>query len=405
MNNLQKWQSLTSNLMSPQTCIDFVWYGTVGIFLNRKVWMGDFDCALFPNLYIVNVGLAGIGKTLGVVRGRKLILSIDDLEARPVVGKNGIRYQPKLIKTAADSTNFSALMEEMSKATRAGKRPHNNKMLPYPFTPFAIVEDELSALFREKEGSQISKAMLKLYDCENYEYYTRMHGMETVFNPCVSMLASTTPSFLQWAHDTGIFSDGFSSRTIWIFEGRSRFETPRIDTLTAEQLELQEQLKKRLRKIYSIVGQVIEPPAVRTFVDKYFFDNLVPAKELSGGFMRDYFSRKMTHIHKLAMCIHFSDSDELTLTIDDYTRAIELIDDIEPKMRMGLSMLGRNPLANLSNSVYDFIRAHKLKGCTLPELLAQFIHDITQKELSEILDVLRALDRISYSEQKYKAKM
>jgi len=120
--------------------------------------------------------------------------------------------------------------------------------------------------------------------------------------------------------------------------------------------------------------------------------------------MRDYYARKMAHIHKLAMCIHFSDSDDMTLEINDYVAAIQLLESVEGKMRIGLSLIGRNPLAGIATDVYEFIRSCR-RGASLAEILIQFTQDVRRQEMAEILDVLQSLDRISFSEQKYKAKV
>jgi len=403
MTNLAKWQSVTAALISPDSFIDYSWYFTVGTFLSRRVWLGDFERALFPNLFVVCVGLAGIGKSLAVNETKKLIDSIKDTDAAPVRHPNGVTEKPNYIKSCANSTNFSSIIEEMSRSVRHSKRAVNGKQFPYIYTPFSFIEDELSALIREKEGGQIVKMLLKLYDCGDYLYQTRMHQQEKIHSPFSSLLCSTTPSFLTEAHRMGLFADGFSSRVCWLFEGRSRRSMARLEKYTPEQLKQQEELRLRLKALTKISGEVIEPQAVRDYMDHYNLTVIQKQLELSAGPMRDYYARKMTHIMKMAMCIHFSDSDNMILSLDACKEAIRMLESIEPKMRMGLSMIGRNQLAGTANHVYEFVKAHPF-GCSLAEVLIQFTHDVNQKELAEILDVLMALDRISFTENKYRAK-
>ncbi len=405
MTSLEKWREVTSGLMSPQSIIDFSWYSAVGMFLNRKVWMGDFSRPLFTNTFIVIVGPAGIGKTLSIMDLKKLALSIEDPEKPVVRHVNGITEKPRMVRICANSTNFSAIIEDMCRSTKSSQQLFiKGKRFPYFFTPFHFVEDELSAILREKEGGAIVKALLKFYDSETYEYATRSHQIEKVHNPCVCLLAGTTPSFLQEAHDMGMFADGFSSRTIWLFEGKGRFEAPKPLPLTIEQEKIREQLKLRLIQISKIFGQVTESESTTAFVNDYFFTKIAPAKEESAGFARDYFARKMTHVYKLAMAVHFSDHDDLILTTEDYQKAIGLVEEVEPKMMLGLSTLGKNPLANMSNSVYSYISSKRLKGASFAELLATFLSQMAKKDLLEILDVLKALDRIYFSTDMYKAK-
>jgi hypothetical protein len=404
MTNLERWQMATSALISPQSFIDYSWYFTVGTFLSRRVWMGDIERSFFPNLFIICVGPAGIGKSLAVEEARRLILSVRDEAAPEVRLPNGLKEKPPLIKTCANSTNFSSIIEEMSRSIKHSKITVNGKPRPYAFTHFSFVEDELSALWRKQEGGEIVKMLLKLYDCKDYTYQTRMHQQEKIVNPYSSLLCSTTPSFLAEAHGSGIFDDGFSSRCCWLFEGKARRYVARLELYNQQQLEQMDVLRNRLRQLAKLSGQVIEPPDVREFVDKNYHEKIVPGLETSAGPMRDYYARKQAHIHKLAMCIHFSDSDSMELTIPDYELAIKMFDAIENKMRVGLNMFGRNKLASVANQVFEFIKNHK-SGTSWAEVLLQFTNDVAVKELQEILDVLLALDRISFVDHKYRIKV
>jgi len=276
MNSLEKWHSVTSSLISPQSFIDFSWYFTVGTFLSRRVWKGDLDRPLCANLFVVPVGLAGIGKSLTVSEVKKLILSIPDTSRPPIQLLNGQKEQPTFIKLCANSTNFSSMIEEMARSTMAGTRlSSTGKKLPYFYTPFSIIEDEMSAFVRAKEGGQLIKALLKFYDCETYEYQTRIHQKEKVPLPFTSMLCSTTPSFLIEAHRLGLFADGFSSRTIWLFEGRPRFYISTLEPYSIEQLKLRQELIDRLKAIAKLNGPILVEPELREYIDAYYKSRVV----------------------------------------------------------------------------------------------------------------------------------
>jgi len=391
-------------MVSPQSFIDFSWYFTVGTFLSRRVWLGDFESALFANLFIINVAPAGVGKSLAVDKAKDLISSIIDDKAKEIRHPGGIMRKPQYIKLCANSTTFASIIEEMCRCVRPDTRSYKGALIPYIYTPFSFIEDELSALLRDSEGRAIAKFLLKAYDCKNYDYQTRMHQKEQVLSPFSSLLCGTTPSFLQEAADSGIFADGFSSRCCWLFEGRARSFAARLTKMTDEQRSEEELLRTRLKKIITIKGEVKESEESKVFFDAWALENVAPAIERSTGPMRDYFARKITHIHKLAMCIHFSDYDDMTIGIDAYKEAIRVLESIEPKMRLGLNMLGRNPLSNFTDSLLKFVQGHRNKGVTHTEILAQFIGDLNQKEIMEILDVLLALDRIYVANSRYIGK-
>ncbi len=62
--NLDKWRYFLSECPSPNDYINFGFYFMIASTLQRKVWIGDELNALYPNIYVVFVGAAGIGKGL-----------------------------------------------------------------------------------------------------------------------------------------------------------------------------------------------------------------------------------------------------------------------------------------------------------------------------------------------------
>src|ERR1700678_3984880 len=67
MTNFEKWRAYTSDLSSPDSYIDWSWRFVISSSLQRRVWFGSDHMPLFPNMYVILVGEAGIGK--GIVIG------------------------------------------------------------------------------------------------------------------------------------------------------------------------------------------------------------------------------------------------------------------------------------------------------------------------------------------------
>jgi len=66
-------------------------------------------------------------------------------------------------------------------------------------------------------------------------------------------------------------------------------------------------------------------------------------------------------------------------------------------MDKALSIGGRNPLGKMASKVYKFLLSVGPKSAT--EILVEFIDDISQRELDEVLDYLRASNQVRYSEK------
>jgi hypothetical protein len=61
------------NIKSPVEFIDTGFYAMVGACLQRRVWLGPPEAAIFPNIYVLLVGPPGVGKGLVLKQVNELL--------------------------------------------------------------------------------------------------------------------------------------------------------------------------------------------------------------------------------------------------------------------------------------------------------------------------------------------
>jgi hypothetical protein len=119
-------------------------------------------------------------------------------------------------------------------------------------------------------------------------------------------------------------------------------------------------------------------------------ENVVLNKDVRLG---EYYARKITHIIKLAMAMHFSEPNwGKEIEIPTLQKAIDLLGRTEKHMHLALSSSGRNVLSAIATDICAYLL--KNTQADYRELLAQFYSECTGEELNDILQTLQAQHKI-----------
>lgn len=379
MTNLEAWNLLTSNLPSPQLCVDAGVLGLVSAALERRVWLGN-GRPVYPNLYIALSGRPGCGKTL-VLNEIKIILQsirdktktiVEDREMRP-----GYFYN-----IGPDTITFEGMITDMCRkakmVTIEGKQTTS--------TPYVLLLSELNSFIR-LNNEQVPKAMLKYYDCEDYEYVTKHGPPDFVRKTALTVVGGCTMTFVEEGYKKGIFTDGFSARFVWIFASNKRRVSFEVDNMTEEQLAARAQLVGWTEKLSKITGQVTYSASTKDFLEHWMQHVHAPEEEIAPVHMQNYMGRRAIHLRKLAMCFHFLESDSLVISTEAFQRALAFLATIEPGLG-AFRIVGKNPLAGIAREVFETIQKHGINGITYNEIMLHHMSDIQRREeLTEILEI------------------
>lgn len=357
MTNYDKWLLLTKNLPSPTSFITFGFYQLISIALQRRVWFYDAGhMPLYCNQYTVFVADPAIGK--GIIIGLVKDLAKHHKYDKGHLIKTSIGMElPPMLPVGADYTTYEDLMRDIAKCYRTIRHPKMS--IAYGHCSYAFILEELSSLFR-RQADHIIKFLLNAYDCKDYDYSTKHQGEDLLRKLCLNFLAGTQLDFLKEAHKTGVFGQGFSSRTLFLFESQRRFEAFHIsEALNPEQERAKMDILAWLKILGNLVGEVTYSEETKEWLEDWYLNTHVPREYKASTKMKDFLGRKRVLLLKLAAAKHFAESTDMIIPLTTFQAALELINSIEPQLEAGLSLLGRNELHITALQIREFILTNK----------------------------------------------
>ncbi len=406
MTNFDAFRHYMEPVCSPDSFINMSFYWMISAALQRRVWMGSNERALYPNMYVVLCGDPGIGKGM-VIKPISEILKTHKLQNAPKdetlisMGQDPDSYLS--IPVAAETVTFEALTGALAKSVRrinyeALDEAGLHKVAKiYSHNSMAFVLEEMSSLFKKKT-EDVTKFLLVAFDCGQYKYETKTKGTDIIKRCCVNLLAGTTPSFMQQSYNEQLMADGWSSRTIFVAEHCNRFETMFLRSPDESQLESKQQVIKHVAKLVDIYGLVEFSPEALVFLEDYWI-NVHPAIKAASNYkLKSYFARKNVHIMKLACAVHFAESTTMTIELGDVIRALDLLKDVEKRMAMALQFGGKkNPLESLRKEIIATLFAADSSPQFTVEhkfLIEKHLEDGRESEIKEVLRTLEAIGHV-----------
>ena len=358
---------------SPETMI--LWSGLLAIAsaLKRKVKipakiMGGYD--IYPNIYVIFVAPPGVArKSTTVGRAEVLLHEVDD------------------IRMASTAVSASKLVSDLADTLDGS---------------LTILPSELGT-FMNVSNEEMYDLLTDLFDNKTaYTYSTRMHGLETVKEPCVNFLAATTPRWVEQQMPLHVIGGGFASRVIFIFEDAPRQRQLYYDIDEKQVKMMKEALSADLKHIAEITGTFRhESKKTRGLIEDWY-QGLDVIAAAAGPGVEGYFNRKHIHVHKLMMLLSVAESDKLVLTKTHFEKALVILEAIEAKMPHALVYAGQNPLAEMTWKVWDYVKSGNV--LTEKAIIRRFHVDLGSDGLSEVLGTLvrtGAIERIpNYNDSK-----
>lgn len=423
MTNIQKWRHYCKDLKSPDSFIDMGFYALISSVLQRRVWNGPAWKARFANQNIILVGEAAVGKGLVITtvldflkfwklkhskmpadywpdmdkedKRRQfedalmdeLKMEMDEhvniMHQRKILGKE----EPLLFPVAADCTTFESFIQVLGKTVRVCNAPKGHPFAPtgiYTHKSISCVLEEMSSLFGKNKES-LTNFFLNAWDCGDYKYETKNQGTDNITRMCVNIFGGTTPTFLQETFRSRLLTDGFASRTVFVFEHAPRFHKFGISEHTPEQKQCRKEILQHMRQLSLLFGEAKLTEEAFEFLRWYFEKYLPqPGKRVNNSIkLNDYYGRKDGHVTKLAMAIHFADKTSMEITKEDCEHAIKILDALESKMHLALSFGGDNRLGAHGKSIIKYLKQNG--ASTFNEIWMDYVDDLKELELQECL--------------------
>jgi hypothetical protein len=153
-------------------------------------------------------------------------------------------------------------------------------------------------------------------------------GSVLIERPTVNILGGATPSYLGSVFPEAAWSDGFTSRLIFIYG--AEIHDPTTDWFEKRQWLTRDNLKHDLNKIFCLAGEFLWQPDAMKALNEWFSQKLPPVP--SHPRLYHYRGRRGPHVLKLSMISAVSYHQSLTVTLGDFLRAKQWLLDAETTM-------------------------------------------------------------------------
>lgn len=370
MTNLERWNYYYQDIESPDLFVRWTALCTVSAALQRRVCLDHIPHLavgrpLFANLYNIFIGPPGVGKSTAAYGSIELFKSFGGFERLEDAPK-------RKIKVAPSSTTLEALIRYLNNNYVLTKLPtefikcdiSGNKLDKYISAPLAFfATEELGTLFRENT-SDLVKFVTQGYDCGDFDRDTKTQGVDFIKNMCMTLLGCATPDWITEVSQNGLLKQGFSARTIFVWGGEKR-HIRRKYTFTEDQQKELKLFRNHLEKLLDVYGPIKESPEAEEWMTTWYEKGGEQNRLNKDKRLIDYYARKKVHLMKVAMVIHFMDKTDLILTVDDYVKALKLLDETEREMH--LALLGTasvNPAYMVATKILESLeRQWRNAGC------------------------------------------
>lgn len=344
-------------------------YGLLAAAIGRRTFLDLKHFIVIPNIYILLIGPSGGRKTVARDKGVELLL-------------NAI---PDIV-LAGDNETYQGIINFMhgDKSIRSYK-DHNGDNIDYH--PYNIFSPELMDYLQLNPQGMVT-FLTNIYDKGSSPYIYRLKGEEHILTrPYVTMCSCSTPTWLTDQLKTKQFAEGYGRRTIIVcHEGIER----KKPTLSPEEIHAGKLCEERLREIQNLAGPFVLTPDA----DHWFWVEWYPKqKDPSDSFIRNWYSSRHINLLKVAMLTVLSETNELVVTKNHLQLALALLDEIETKLPMITSRMGRSELTEPMHNILHYVRASK--GFVREKDLRRDCN----KDFKSTMELLSVLEHLIYTEQ------
>ena len=333
--------------------------------LRRRVWidMGYFQWT--PNFYIVFVAPPGIvSKSTTANIGMRLLRQVPDI----TFGPDAVTWQ-SLVSSLAASTqgvDIDGLIHAMSAIT--------------------IVSSEFGTFLNPNDREMVD-VLVSLWDGQigTWEKATKTQGNDSIENPWINIIACTTPAWIAGNFPEYMIGGGFTSRTVFVYGEKKRHLVPYpADRLPESFKKLEKELVHDLCIIANMKGEYKLSPEAKAWGEEWYSRHYEtkPAhldNERFGG----YLARKQTHIHKLAIVLAASQSDNLIIEQHNLMAADAITTSLEYDMPKVFANIGTTDITRAISEVIAYVT--KRGKVAAVDLYQQFVTRVSYKDFEEVI--------------------
>lgn len=316
----------------------YFWTGvsTMAGAIKRKAWIDQSYFRWYPNFYVILVAPPGI-----VSKSTTAGIGMDLLRRVP-----GVKFGPEIVTWQALASAFVQAAETFE-----------YQEMYWPMSPLTIESSEFGNLLNPQDKEMID-VLVTLWDGKGIRKETKHSGSDDIVNPWINLIACTTPSWIAGNFPEYLIGGGLTSRMVFVYaDAKKQYVAYPGMHVPKDQIEFGNRLVQDLEHIsMKIVGEYKLTPDAIAYGEKWYQEHYTKQHKLDDDRFGGYLARKQTHIHKLAMIIAASESDEMVITGEQLELADIMVTDLEPDMAMVFSKIGKTDDSFYADRMVAYVR-------------------------------------------------
>jgi Protein of unknown function (DUF3987) len=357
ISSLDKYLELVQE-SEPATIVNiWAFLGAAAAAVSGKIYLPFGEKWIFPHMYIIFYGSPASRKSTAL----NTAMSVLDMSG----------YTKKL----GTSTSFNTMYESLHtyKGVKHGESVFDGGMGEDYVHDCLVYADELTNFIPQGPKSKLATSALgTLWDAQDHTIFSG--GMpHSISNPCLTIMAGTTPEGYADALGNSAQATGFASRLIILVCERANkritIPKPLDGNLRAEVARCLGELHMKSGKLK--IGPVEISPEAHTLLDKIY--NIDSDPTLSWKW-RNYVSRRFTHLLKLCVLLCGIELQHLITpaivrkanSILHYTESLLHRADLEQSATSGKTIKPEKTLlhimSNTPGKVYTTMEVQKILG-------------------------------------------
>lgn len=349
----------------------YFWTGvcTIAGALRRRVWIDQAYFQWIPNFYVILVAPPGI-----VAKSTTASVGMNLLRAVP-----GIKFGPDVVTWQALAQNFAQALEFVEMADG----------LLHGMSSLMIESSELGTFLNPQDREMVD-FLVTLWDGKKgaVKKLTKTQGEDVIENPCINLIACTTPAWIEGNFPEYMIGGGFTSRCIFIYTEKKRQLIPYpFLNVPAGFATMREKLIEDLIAISDLKGPCVLLPETIAWGEQWYEAHYASRpRHLDNERFGGYIARKQTHIHKLAMVLSAARTSTLEISVQDLSQANTIITSLEEMMPKVFERIGMTPETRGAGLLVARVVSAGDKGITYQELYNEMFRDLSYNDFKAALE-------------------
>lgn len=321
----------------------------IGAVLKRKVFFQRSSHSLFPplfpNLWIILVAPQGRGHKSTSLRIVKNFLMAMPEQYRPNILAAKLTPEALIKALSSPQVPLEMLKNVDRTIVSAMKKPAQGVIYSSEFGVFISKKDY---------NKDLIPILTDLYDCpDEWVSETIMRGDQRLYDVCLTLMAASTPDWLQSMLPQDAFKGGFMSRLLLI--GHPEQWHVRIPDPPKPNEEIKASIIEDLIELAKLEGEMKWVPEAK----KFFEDWYMSLKEPEPGNKAAYLERKQDHLLRLSIILKLSEHKSFTLEKEFIERALNILNVCEVETLKMIDYISIDPKMRMIQRVEEVLKARK----------------------------------------------